>query len=157
MSAQDREEALERLAEDAARLLTRNPEAAADGFERAHELALALGDGSKAALLSVLVARSWSVRGSTAQAIRFSRRAVREAPRLCSPYYTLGHFYEKAAGRASGRGYSRRAIVLFMSAHNAFAAAAEATDGELDQDDMKRLAEACERKARQLLDSGAPR
>jgi hypothetical protein len=150
MSLQDHESTLEQLAQEGARLLTVNPKAAGERFEQAHDLALELGDGPRAGALSALVARSWHLRGSPAQCIRFARRAVKEAPATAGAHYTLGHFCEKAAIASSRRGRGRRAVTLFLSARAAFDAAA-ALGGELNRDNMMRAAEDCARMAAQLL------
>ncbi len=153
MSAQIESE-LNRLAEEGAHALTKEPAAAAEKFEQAHELALGLGQSDMAASLSTLIARSWNLRSSLAQCIRFSRRAVREAPKTSGPHYTLGHFCEKAAARALRSGKKRRATACFLAARSAFESAADFSDEPSQRASMKAAAEDCSRQAQQLVGEG---
>jgi hypothetical protein len=132
-------------------MLTENPSAAADKFERAHDLALKLGQAENAASLSTLIARSWHLRNSLVRCIRFSRRAVREAPNYSGSQYTLGHFCEKAAYRAVRSRKPRRAILFFFAARNAFATAAHLTDEAMRRASLEGAAEDCEREVQRLL------
>ena len=150
MSAQLESE-LNRLAEEGASALTKQPALAAAKFEQAHELALGLGQAETAASLSTLIARSWNLRSSLAQCIRFSRRAVREAPDTSGPHYTLGHFCEKAAARALRLGKKRRATLCFLAARNAFNSAADFSVEPTQRASMKAAAEDCSNHAQRLL------
>jgi hypothetical protein len=150
MSAQLESE-LNRLADEGAHALTKQPAVAAEKFEQAHGLALGLGKAETAASLSALIARSWHLRRSLAQCLRFSRRAVREAPETSGAHYTLGHFCEKAANRASRSGKVRRAILFFLSARNAYDSAADFSEELSQQVRLKAAAEDCSREAQRLL------
>jgi len=120
------------LGNEGARLLTREPALAAAKFEEAHDLAIRIGMAVQSSSLSSLIARSWSLRGSLVQCIRFSRRAVREGPCVPGAYSTLGHFCEKAAVQDARAGKLRRALILFIAAARAYATAAE-HQGDVDK------------------------
>jgi hypothetical protein len=145
------ESELNRLADEGAHALTQQPAVAAQKFELAHDLALRLGQGSTAASLSALIARSWHLRGSIVQCLRFSRRAVREAPNTSDSHYTLGHFCEKAAVRAARSGKDRRAISLFLAARSAFSKAGELNEEPGRRTNLEAAAEECSRAAQRLI------
>lgn len=107
---------LDRLANEGASRLTKQPAWAARYFEQAHALAIGLGRMDLASALSSLLARSWYARGSMARCLRFARRAVREAPQSWQSHFTLWRFADEAASQASSAGKRRRAAMLRMVA-----------------------------------------
>jgi hypothetical protein len=111
---------MERLAAEAAPLLNTQPAVAAELFERAHEIALSIGALDYAASMSTLIARTWTLRQSLVRSIRFSHRAVDEAPTNTHALYTLGHFLENAAIFAERSGKLGRATILYTAAGMAF-------------------------------------
>ena len=139
---------LDELAAEGSLLLTREPEAAAQRFAEAHDLAIELGLQAEAMALSTLIARSWSLRGSLAHSIHFARRALREGPQAPNPHYTLARVCEKAAASSAQSGKHIRALFLLtLTASEYSAAAALHTEEERKQgleeiaDDVRRLAQ----------------
>jgi HD-like signal output (HDOD) protein len=116
---------MERLAAEGAPLLTTQPAAAAELFERAHDIALALGAADYAASMSTLIARTWTLRQSLVRSIRFSHRAVDESPTNAHAFYTLGHFLENAAMLSERAMKGGRAAILYRAAGDAFTNAAK--------------------------------
>jgi hypothetical protein len=140
---------LERLAQEGATMMSNDPRSAIARFEAAHAIALRVGERDRAVMLSMLLARASTIKGASfANALKFSRRAVREASGAMTPNpnYTLGHFCELIARRTTAAGKRRRAATLWSAAAAAYGSAA-ASDADAG---FARVAEECKREAERL-------